>query len=61
MPDTPLLDQVHLPADTRDFDIPQLRQLADELGFLVAYPQQNPAANPQKCWNWASPKPSTAT
>ncbi|WP_332677202.1 1-deoxy-D-xylulose-5-phosphate synthase [Brevundimonas sp.] len=31
MPDTPLLDQVNLPADTRGFDIPQLRQLADEL------------------------------
>ncbi len=31
MPDTPLLDQVHIPADTRGFDIPQLRQLADEL------------------------------
>jgi len=31
MPDTPLLDQVHLPADTRGFNIPQLRQLADEL------------------------------
>jgi 1-deoxy-D-xylulose-5-phosphate synthase len=31
MPDTPLLDQVKLPADMRGFDIPQLRQLADEL------------------------------
>ena len=31
MPDTPLLDQVKFPADTRGFDIPQLRQLADEL------------------------------
>ncbi len=31
MPDTPLLDQVRLPADTRHFDVPQLRQLADEL------------------------------
>jgi len=31
MPDTPLLDQVHIPADTRGFDIPQLRQLADEV------------------------------
>ena len=31
MPDTPLLDTVHLPADTRGFDIPRLRQLADEL------------------------------
>jgi len=29
--------------------------LADERGFLVAYPQQNPAANPQKCWNWFRP------
>ncbi len=31
MPDTPLLDQVQFPADTRGFDIPQLKQLADEL------------------------------
>ena len=31
MPDTPLLDQVTFPADTRGFDIPQLRQLADEV------------------------------
>ena len=31
MPDNPLLDQVQFPADTRGFDIPQLRQLADEL------------------------------
>ena len=31
MPDTPLLDTVHFPADTRAFDIPRLRQLADEL------------------------------
>jgi 1-deoxy-D-xylulose-5-phosphate synthase len=31
MPDTPLLDKVHLPADMRGFDAAQLRQLADEL------------------------------
>ena len=31
MPDTPLLDQVKFPADTRDFDIPQLKQLAEEV------------------------------
>ncbi|KQW83106.1 1-deoxy-D-xylulose-5-phosphate synthase [Brevundimonas sp. Root1279] len=31
MPDTPLLDQVHVPADMRDFDIPRLKQLAEEL------------------------------
>ncbi len=30
-PETPLLDTVSSPADTREFSIPQLRQLADEL------------------------------
>jgi 1-deoxy-D-xylulose-5-phosphate synthase len=30
-PETPLLDTVHSPADTRDFSVAQLRQLADEL------------------------------
>jgi 1-deoxy-D-xylulose-5-phosphate synthase len=30
-PNTPLLDTVKSPADTRDFDVSQLRQLADEL------------------------------
>lgn len=29
--------------------------LADELGFLVAYPAQSATANPQKCWNWFRP------
>jgi len=31
MPDTPLLDTVHIPADTRRLNAAQLRQLADEL------------------------------
>jgi 1-deoxy-D-xylulose-5-phosphate synthase len=31
MPDTPLLDQVNVPADMRAFDIAQLKQLADEV------------------------------
>ncbi|NJC40097.1 1-deoxy-D-xylulose-5-phosphate synthase [Brevundimonas alba] len=31
MPDTPLLDMVKVPADTRGLDIPQLKQLADEV------------------------------
>ncbi len=31
MPETPLLDKVHLPADMRGFDAAQLRQLAEEL------------------------------
>jgi len=31
MSKTPLLDSVKFPADTRGFDIPQLKQLADEV------------------------------
>ncbi|WP_242913892.1 1-deoxy-D-xylulose-5-phosphate synthase [Brevundimonas pishanensis] len=31
MPNTPLLDTVSFPSDTRGFDIPQLNQLADEV------------------------------
>ena len=31
MPQTPLLDKVHSPADTRGFSIAELRQLSDEV------------------------------
>ncbi|WP_211262895.1 extracellular catalytic domain type 1 short-chain-length polyhydroxyalkanoate depolymerase [Rubellimicrobium mesophilum] len=30
----------------------RMNELAEELGFFVAYPGQTPAANLQKCWNW---------
>lgn len=33
--------------------------VADKNNFLVVYPEQTPAANPLKCWNWFDPKNQT--
>lgn len=30
----------------------RMNELADELGFVVVYPEQAVAANHQRCWNW---------
>jgi poly(hydroxyalkanoate) depolymerase family esterase len=30
----------------------QMNQLAEEMEWLVAYPEQTPNANQSKCWNW---------
>lgn len=32
-----------------------MNRLADELGFLVLYPQQSKNANLARCWNWHNP------
>jgi poly(hydroxyalkanoate) depolymerase family esterase len=32
-----------------------MNELADELGFIVAYPEQALAANGSRCWNWFKP------
>lgn len=32
-----------------------MNALADEMGFIVAYPRQTSAANMQRCWNWFKP------
>jgi poly(hydroxyalkanoate) depolymerase family esterase len=33
----------------------RMNELADEIGFVVAYPEQAFAANASKCWNWFQP------
>ena len=30
----------------------RMNELADEIGFIVAYPEQASAANVSRCWNW---------
>ncbi|MEJ5976617.1 PHB depolymerase family esterase [Novosphingobium sp. PS1R-30] len=34
----------------------EMNRLADELGFLVLYPEQSISANMMRCWNWFRPE-----
>ena len=33
----------------------RMNEIADEMGVLVAYPEQRQSANSSKCWNWFKP------
>ena len=56
-PDMPLVVMLHgCTQSPEDFARGTgMNQLAEEVGFLVAYPRQTQAANMQKCWNWFQP------
>lgn len=56
-PDMPLVVMLHGCTQTpQDFARGTgMNLLADEMGFIVAYPCQPQAANAQRCWNWFNP------
>jgi poly(hydroxyalkanoate) depolymerase family esterase len=37
----------------------RMNAAADTNGFVVLYPEQTAAANPQRCWNWFVPEQNT--
>ncbi|HVT64175.1 MAG TPA: PHB depolymerase family esterase [Mycobacteriales bacterium] len=60
-PGMPLVVDLHGCDETARLEARRSRfnEVAARLGFVVAYPEQDPAANGSMCWNWFEPMNQT--